>query len=137
MSKLIKFTMVGGGPNNPSATTSYNPSGGLTAPFYINIDRIRGVNYVATGNYPTLKVFIQGGGSGFSSITPQSEILKIYGISNGDATQRAEIGQKAVEAFVGVLENTNQDSNIIEFPLVEGFNAKAGECLSLEIAFNV
>lgn len=137
MSKLIKFTMVGGGPNNPATTTSYNPSGGLTAPFYVNIDRIRGINYMSQGNYPTLKVWIEGGGAGYSSVTTQSEILKIYGISNGNATQRAEAGQKAVEAFVEILENTSQDSNIIEFPLVEGWNSKAGQCLSMEIAFNV
>ena len=117
MSKLIKFTMVGGGPNNPSASTSYNPTGGLTAPFYVNIDRIRGANYEAAGNFPFIKVWIEGGGAGFSSVTTQSEILKIYGISNTNATQRAEAGQKAVEAFVGILENTSQDSNIIEFPL--------------------
>jgi len=137
MSKLIKFTMVGGGPNNPAATTSYNPLGGLTAPFYVNIDRVRGVSYDSASNFPFIKVWIEGGGAGFNSVTTQSEVLKIYGISNADAAERAEAGQRAVEAFVEILENTNQDSSIIEFPFVEGWNAKAGECLSMEIAFNV
>ena len=137
MSKLIKFTMVGGGPNNPSNPPSYNPVGGLTAPFYVNIDRVRAVSYDNQGNFPFIKVWIEGGGAGFASVTPQSEVLKIYGISNSDAAERTAAGEKAVEAFVGILENTNQDPGIIEFPFVEGWNAKAGECLSLEIAFNV
>jgi len=137
MSKLIKFTMVGGGPNNPISTPSYNPVGGLTAPFYVNIDRVRAVSYEANGNFPFIKVWIEGGGAGFANVTPQSEILQVYGISNTDAAERAEAGQRAVEAFVEILENTNQDSSIIEFPFVEGWNAKAGECLSMRIAFNV
>ena len=137
MSKLIKFTMVGGGPNNPAATTSYNPLGGLTAPFYVNIDRVRAVSYENAGNFPFIKVWIEGGGAGFNSVTTQSELVKIYGISNTDAAERAEAGQRAVEAFVGILENTNQDSSIIEFPFVEGWNAGAGQCLSMELAFNV
>lgn len=137
MSKLIKFTMVGGGPNNPASTASYNPIGGLTAPFYVNIDRVRAVSYDNQSNFPFIKVWIEGGGAGFNNVTTQSELVKIYGISNADAAARAEAGQRAVEAFVGILESTNQDSNIIEFPFVEGWNAKAGECLSMELAFNV
>lgn len=131
--------MVGVGPNNPSSPTSYNPLGGLTVPFYINVDKIRGINYEDDTNRATLKIWIEGGGAGFANVTTQSEVLIIYGKSippPSDPAVNAEIGQRAVQAFVNILENSNQDSNIIEFPFVEGFNEKTGECTSMEIKFN-
>ena len=136
MSKLIKFTMVGGGPNNPNNPNSYNPQGGLTTPMYVNIDRVRAISYDDGGNYPFIKVWIQGGGAGYNNVTTQSIVVKIYGISNPTSAERIDAGQRAVEAFAGILENTNQDPNIIEFPFVQGWNAKAGECLSMDIVFN-
>jgi hypothetical protein len=131
MAKFIKFELVGGGPNNPTATTAYNPTGGLTVPFYVNVDRIRAVSPSASGNYPQLTIWIEGGGAGFNTVTTASEILKIYGTSNADAAEKAKAAERAVKAIVDILENTSEDSSIVDFPVVAGF-----QTLSMDVAFS-
>lgn len=117
MAKLIKLVMNGGGPNNPSSTVSYNPTAGDKTPFYINVEKIRGVQYgelsSSTGNPVALYLWMAGAG-GYNSVNTDSQVIKVW--LTGTVAAGRNVGPEAADALINII-NDSSVYGIVDYPV--------------------
>ena len=130
MAKLIKFVMNGGGPNNPAASSSYNPTAPAAVPFYINVEKIRGIQYgetsSSTGNPVALYLWMAGAG-GYNSVNTDSQVIKIW--LTGTVAAGRNVAPEAGEALINLINDTSI-YGIIDYPVGSDW-----EVLSVEITW--